>query len=136
MSGFDLHLAVTHERGLTVYDSCPDLATHEAFVTSPEFGGTLAQVGLPAPTIEVLGQVRFAHLNQSVLLAVTRAIAQIAALAATPTLALTGDRSLVGATIGHAAAKKMSRSHTQVVGLDRENHPRAGRQDPFQSLLS
>ena len=34
--------------------------------------------------------------------AVTRAIAQIAALAATPTLARTGDHSLVAATIGHA----------------------------------
>ena len=136
MSGFDLHLAVTHERGLTVYDSCPDLATHEAFVTSPEFGGTLAQVSLPAPTIEVLGQVQFAHLNQS------------GALRGHPSHrpdcspsghADTGTHrrpSLVAATIGHAAAKKMSQSHTQVVGLDRENHPRAGRQDPFQSLLS
>ncbi len=67
LSGFDLHVAVTHEGGLTVYDSCPDLATHQAFVASPEFRGTLVQVGLPAPTIEVLGEVHFAHLNQSVL---------------------------------------------------------------------
>jgi hypothetical protein len=67
LAGFDLHIDVTHERGLTVYDSCPDLATHEAFVASPEFRGTIAQVGLPTPTIEVLGEVHFAHLNQSVL---------------------------------------------------------------------
>ena len=66
-SGLDLHIAVTNERGLTVYDSCPDLATQEAFVASPEFRGALSQVGLPAPRIEVLGEVHFAHLNQSVL---------------------------------------------------------------------
>src|SRR5262249_54247762 len=66
-SGLDLHLAVTRDDGMTIYDSCPDLATHEAFVVSPEFRGALAQVGLPDPTIEVLGEVHFAHLNQSVL---------------------------------------------------------------------
>jgi hypothetical protein len=66
-AGLDLHIAVTHERGMTVYDSCPDLATQEAFVASPEFQGAIAQVGLPTPVIEVLGEVHFAHLNQSVL---------------------------------------------------------------------
>ena len=66
-AGLDLHLAVTHDRGITIYDSCPDLPTHEAFVASPEFAGALAQVGLPTPTVEVLGEVHFAHLNQSVL---------------------------------------------------------------------
>ena len=66
-AGLDLHLAVTHEHGMTVYDSCPDLPTHQAFVASPEFAGALAQVGLPTPTIDVLGEVHFAHLNQSVL---------------------------------------------------------------------
>jgi hypothetical protein len=66
-TGLDLHIAVTHQRGLTVYDSCPDLATHQAFVASPEFAGALAQVGLSTPTVEVLGEVHFAHLSQSVL---------------------------------------------------------------------
>ena len=66
-SGLDLHIAVTNERGLTVYDSCPDLATQEAFVASPEFASALAQVGLSTPTVEVLGEVHFAHLSQSVL---------------------------------------------------------------------
>lgn len=67
LAGLDLHIAVTHQQGLTVYDSCPDLATQEAFVASPEFAGALGQVGLPTPAIEVLGEVHFAHLNQSVL---------------------------------------------------------------------
>jgi hypothetical protein len=67
LSGLDLHIAVTHDHGLTVYDSCPDRLTQEAFVASPEFRSALAHVGLPAPTIEVVGDVHFAHLNQSVL---------------------------------------------------------------------
>jgi hypothetical protein len=66
-TGLDLHIAVTHQRGLTVYDSCPDLPTQEAFVASPEFASALAQVGLSRPTVEVLGEVHFAHLSQSVL---------------------------------------------------------------------
>jgi hypothetical protein len=65
--GLDLHLAVTNGRGITVFDACPDLATHEAFVVSPEFRGTIAHVGLPEPRIEILGEVHFAHLNQSVI---------------------------------------------------------------------
>jgi hypothetical protein len=66
-AGLDLHIAVTHQRGITVYDSCPDLLTHEAFVASPEFAAALAQVGMPTPTVEILGEVHFAHISQSVL---------------------------------------------------------------------
>ena len=66
-SGLDLHIAVTDDRSLTIYDACPDRPTHEAFVASPEFRGALAEAGLPSPTIEVLGDVHFAHLRQSVL---------------------------------------------------------------------
>ena len=62
----DLHLAVSHERGLTVYDACPDLATHEAFVAGPEFRGAIAQVGLPTPTVEVIGEVCLAHFSRRV----------------------------------------------------------------------
>jgi len=62
----DLHVAVTDERGLTVFDSCPDLATQRAFVASPEFRGAIASVGLPPPTVEVLGEVQFAHLRETV----------------------------------------------------------------------
>ena len=62
----DLHLAVSDDHGLTVFDSCPDLATQQAFVASAEFLGALAQVGLPSPTIQVLGDVHFAHLRQPV----------------------------------------------------------------------
>jgi hypothetical protein len=63
----DLHIAVTHEHGLTIYDSCPDLATQQAFVASPEFRAALAGAGLPTPTIEVVGEVHFAHITEAVL---------------------------------------------------------------------
>ena len=66
-AALDLHVAVTNDGGLTVFDACPDLATHKAFVVSPEFLGTLDRVGLPRPRIDVLGEVHFATMNQSVL---------------------------------------------------------------------
>ena len=66
-SGLDLHIAVTHDTGITVFDACPDLATQAAFVRSPEFLGAIAEVGLPEPAIEIVGEVHFAHLNASVL---------------------------------------------------------------------
>ena len=66
-SGLDLHIAVTHDRGLTVYDSCPDLATHQAFVASPEFRGAIAQVGLPDADDRGTGRGPLRPLNQSVL---------------------------------------------------------------------
>jgi hypothetical protein len=66
-NAFDLHLAVATDAGLTVFDSCPDLPTHEAFVVSPEFLGTLERVGLPKPRVDIVGEVHFATMNQSVI---------------------------------------------------------------------
>ena len=63
-NSLDLHVAISHERGLTVYDACPDRAAQQVFAASPEFLATLAQVGLRSPTIEVLGDVRYAHVNE------------------------------------------------------------------------
>ena len=63
----DLHLAVATPSGVVVFDSCPDLATHEAFVVSPEFLGTLDQAGLPRPRIDIVGEVHYATMNQSVI---------------------------------------------------------------------
>ena len=61
-TGLDLHIAVTHEHGVTVYDSCPDLPTHEAFARQRRVPGRdRRQVGLPPPAIEILGDVHFAH---------------------------------------------------------------------------
>ncbi len=66
-NSLDLHVAISTEAGITVFDACPDRATQKAFASSPEFTGVLAQVGLPTPRIEVLGDVHFATMNQSVL---------------------------------------------------------------------
>jgi hypothetical protein len=66
-TALDLHIAVTTDDGLTVFDACPDLATHKAFVVSPEFLGTIDRVGLPRPRVDVVGEVHFATMNQSVL---------------------------------------------------------------------
>jgi hypothetical protein len=52
--------------------------------------------------------------------------------------------TFMGRTIGiplplgdkHLPDEKMSQSHTQVVGLDHENHPGVGRHDPVVSLPS
>ena len=63
----DLHVAVATTTGLTIFDSCPDLPTHEAFVVSPEFLGTLERVGLPEPRIEIVGEVHFATMNRAVM---------------------------------------------------------------------
>jgi hypothetical protein len=62
----DLHVAVSDENGLTVFDACPDLATQKAFATSPGFRNALEQAGLPPPTVEVLGEIHFAHLREPV----------------------------------------------------------------------
>ena len=66
-NSLDLHVAITSEQGITVFDACPDRATQKAFAASPEFAATLTQVGLPTPRIEVLGDVHYATMNQSVI---------------------------------------------------------------------
>lgn len=62
----DLHLAVTDDEGLTIFDACPDLATQAAFAASPEFRGAIERAGLPAPAIQVLGEVQFAHMREPI----------------------------------------------------------------------
>lgn len=49
--------------GMTVVDACPDQATYEAFVVSPEFRGALAAAGFPDPRVEVLGDVSHAYVR-------------------------------------------------------------------------
>jgi hypothetical protein len=51
--------------GVTVIDACPDKATHDQFVRSPEFRGALARAGLPDPRIEELGEVPHAYVEPS-----------------------------------------------------------------------
>jgi hypothetical protein len=56
-----VHLCVRRADGITIIDTCPSFADFQSFSTSPEFKGALDAVGLPAPTIESVGEVHFAR---------------------------------------------------------------------------
>jgi len=58
-----LQVFAVGETGVTVIDACPDKATHEQFVVSPEFRGALVQAGLSEPRVEVLGDVAHAFVR-------------------------------------------------------------------------
>ena len=58
----DLHLCVTTDTGIVVFDACPSRAVHDQFINSPHFLGTVAAAGLSTPRIEPLGEVHLAHL--------------------------------------------------------------------------
>ena len=62
----DIHLAVAHERGLIVYDACPDRPTQQAFAASEGFRTLNETCGLPFPRVEVLGEVHHAEVKEPV----------------------------------------------------------------------
>ncbi len=66
IESLDVHLCITRDNGLTVFDACPTKAIHEQFTTSDAFLGAVAEAGLPAPRIESLGDVLVAHLRAEV----------------------------------------------------------------------
>ena len=66
IDALDVHLCITHDNGLTVFDACPTQAVHEQFTTSYTFLDAVAGAGLPAPRIEGLGDVLVAHLREEV----------------------------------------------------------------------
>jgi hypothetical protein len=59
------HAVAVGEAGVTVIDACPDRATHEQFVASPEFRTALTAAGLPEPRIQPLGEVTHAYVQPS-----------------------------------------------------------------------
>jgi hypothetical protein len=59
-----LHISVLRDDGITVYDACPSRMDFEHFIASDELRGALADVGLPWPRIEAVGEVRTAHIAQ------------------------------------------------------------------------
>jgi hypothetical protein len=61
-----LHLCITHDGGLTVFDACPTKAIYEEFTGSDMFRAAIAAAGLPAPRIEAVGDVHIARLRQEV----------------------------------------------------------------------
>jgi hypothetical protein len=52
-----LHLCVRTSTGITVFDACPTKADAEAFRNGPEFAAVLADVGLPTPRYESVGEI-------------------------------------------------------------------------------
>ena len=62
----DVHLCISRDGGLTVFDACPTRAVFEEFTTSDMFLGAVADAGLPVPRIEGLGDIQVAHLRREV----------------------------------------------------------------------
>jgi hypothetical protein len=62
----ELHVCIVREGGISIYDACPSRADFEEFHRSPEFLTAVAEVGLPAPRVEPLGEVQNAYLRETV----------------------------------------------------------------------
>ena len=65
-ASLELHVAVKRENGITVFDACPSREVFTSFSTSPEFTDALREAGVPAPRIELLGDVAVALLRERV----------------------------------------------------------------------
>jgi hypothetical protein len=62
----ELQICIAREGGITIYDACPSRTVFEDFHRSPEFLSTVADVGLPVPRVEPLGDVENAYLREAV----------------------------------------------------------------------
>jgi hypothetical protein len=66
IDSLDVHLCITRDDGLTVFDACPTEEIYEQFTGSDTFLGAIAEAGLPAPRIEGLGHVQVAHVRDEI----------------------------------------------------------------------
>ena len=66
LEALDVHLCITRDGGLTVFDACPTKEIYEEFTTSETFLGAIAEAGLPVPRVSGLGDVQVAHVRQAV----------------------------------------------------------------------
>ena len=66
LEALDVHLCVTTDAGLTVFDACPTREVYEEFTRSETFLGAIAEAGLPAPRVSGLGDIQVAHVRQAV----------------------------------------------------------------------
>jgi hypothetical protein len=62
----DVHLCITRDGGLTVFDACPTKEIYQEFTTSETFLGAIVEAGLPVPRVSGLGDVQVAHVRQAV----------------------------------------------------------------------
>lgn len=65
LKGRNLHLCVTTDTGIVVFDAGRSRTAHDQFSSSPQFLGAVAAAGLPTPVIEPLGEVHLAHLREA-----------------------------------------------------------------------
>jgi hypothetical protein len=66
LEALDVHLCITRDGGLTVFDACPTKQIYEEFTRSETFLGAIAEAGLPEPRVSGLGDVQVAHVRQTV----------------------------------------------------------------------
>ena len=60
----DLNVCVARDDGMTVFDACPSRDAFTGFSQSPDFLAALTAAGLPAPRVELLGDLHAATLRQ------------------------------------------------------------------------
>jgi len=66
LEALDVHLCITSDGGLTVFDACPTQEIYEEFTRSETFLGAIAEAGLPAPRVTGLGDIQVAHVRQAI----------------------------------------------------------------------
>jgi hypothetical protein len=66
LEALDVHLCITRDDGLTVFDACPTKEIYEEFTGSETFLGAIAEAGLPAPRVSGLGDLQVAHVRQAI----------------------------------------------------------------------
>ena len=66
LEALDVHLCITRDGGLTVFDACPTREIYEEFIRSETFLGAIAAAGLPIPRVSGLGDVQVAHVRRTV----------------------------------------------------------------------
>ena len=66
LESLDVHLCITTDAGLTVFDACPTREIYEEFTRSETFLGAIAEAGLPEPRVSGLGNIQVAHVRQAI----------------------------------------------------------------------
>jgi hypothetical protein len=65
-TSFDLHACAVSDDGIVVVDACPSEEVFRSFSTSDGWRAACTAAGLPAPTVEPLGEVHRTHIGEGV----------------------------------------------------------------------
>jgi hypothetical protein len=55
-----VHICVTTDDGLVVYDTCPSQSDFHAFSTDPQVLAVMSEAGLPSPQVDEVGEIHTA----------------------------------------------------------------------------